>query len=665
MEFDNDLGRSVWDDNPEENPFNELSRTFANLGKPADQEQPFEEEHEPEENESTGDGVNDVGITDKNGWHASSYQTPVRSSVSNDESPLNSGPLSASEPILERHTDKLELLGSLAPEEDPLHELTQTATLQSPKKSDPLFSGLEKSPLHIFDDNSTGHISSQHQPQMKTKSGKLNKLFSSARTRRHPIKPTQEKASISIHDPLVESLVEKEKNEQFVEESLADDKDEGKLSLEREMDSPLYLIAERKVPSYIPKTNSTMSSSNTQETIEKFQISVVDPMKIGDITSVYVEYTVISKSNLLEGKPTRVKRRYRDFRWLYRQLQHNHWGKIIPPPPEKQAVGRFKQDFIENRRAQMERMLQHIASNHVLQKDEDFILFLTSEKWSQESKVREQISGSKASHDSNDISDIHISELKLLGSEDAERVLKNGGLDTETGGSFMGLSFATAPKYKEPDQFFVDAAEKMDILEEQLKQLYKALELVDSQRSDLCSVINEFSETLKALADLELSNRTSDLLQNFAEVHLRIKESTSRSSMQDSLTLGITIDDNLRAIGSVKAVLNQRKKLGYYILLVENDLNKKQTQFNKVSGNSANSEKATSIENELRILTSRCNKIKQEWQTIAEVIRKDVNQHDVDTIEDFRNNMEIYLESAIESQKECIEIWETFYQNNL
>ncbi|CDO91768.1 unnamed protein product [Kluyveromyces dobzhanskii CBS 2104] len=664
MEFDNDLGRSVWDDEPEENPFNELSRTFADLGKPTDQEHKVEAEQKKEKEEPVKNGINEPETTVDGGWRTSSYEGLGHHDFSGD-SGIGIGPLSVSEPVLDRITDKSELLGSLAPEEDPLHELTQTGILQSPQKNDPLFSGLDKSPLNVFDQSLNGYSGSQHHSPTKIRSGKLNKLFSGARVRRNPVKVTQQKGSSSVHDPLVEGLVEKEKNEQFVEEPLTDDQDDGKLSLEREMESPLYLIAERKIPPVNPKTNSTSSTDILKESKEKFDISVVDPVKIGDITSVYVEYTVISKSNVLETSEAKVKRRYRDFRWLYRQLQHNHWGKIIPPPPEKQAVGRFKHDFIENRRAQMQMMLRSIANDSVLQKDEDFILFVTSEKWSQESKVREQISGSKASHDSNDIADIHISELKLLGSEDAERVLKNGGLETETGGGFMGLSFASVPKYKEPDQFFLDAAQKMEVLEEQLKQLYKALELVDFQRSDLCSVINEFSETLKTLADLELSNQTSELLQNFAEVHLRIKESTSRSSMQDSLTLGVTIDNNLRIIGSVKAILHQRNKLGYYILLVESDLNKKQGQLNKVSGNVSNTEKANLLEKELSILTTRYNVIKKEWQTIGETIRKELNQHDIDTIEDFRNNMEIYLESAIESQKECIEIWETFYQNNL
>lgn len=67
----------------------------------------------------------------------------------------------------------------------------------------------------------------------------------------------------------------------------------------------------------------------------------------------------------------------------------------------------------------------------------------------------------------------------------------------------------------------------------------------------------------------------------------------------------------------------------------------------------------------MTILNNRLNQIKKTWQTVGETIRLDLSSYDKEKVEDFRNNMEIYLESAIESQKECIEIWETFYQNNL
>jgi sorting nexin-1/2 len=85
-----------------------------------------------------------------------------------------------------------------------------------------------------------------------------------------------------------------------------------------------------------------------------------------------------------------VSRRFRDFLWLYNQLHQNNPGLIIPPPPEKQAVGRFNADFVESRRQALERMLNKIAAHPILQRDMDLKLFLESEAFNVDVKHRER-----------------------------------------------------------------------------------------------------------------------------------------------------------------------------------------------------------------------------------------------------------------------------------
>lgn len=85
-----------------------------------------------------------------------------------------------------------------------------------------------------------------------------------------------------------------------------------------------------------------------------------------------------------------VSRRYRDFLWLYTQLHNNNPGVIIPPPPEKQAVGRFEADFVESRRSALERMLNRTAAHPMLQHDSDLKLFLESEAFNVDIKNKER-----------------------------------------------------------------------------------------------------------------------------------------------------------------------------------------------------------------------------------------------------------------------------------
>lgn len=85
-----------------------------------------------------------------------------------------------------------------------------------------------------------------------------------------------------------------------------------------------------------------------------------------------------------------VKRRYRDFLWLYNTLHANNPGVVVPPPPEKQAVGRFESNFVESRRAALEKMLNKTAAHPTLQHDADLKLFLESEAFSVDVKHKER-----------------------------------------------------------------------------------------------------------------------------------------------------------------------------------------------------------------------------------------------------------------------------------
>ncbi len=85
-----------------------------------------------------------------------------------------------------------------------------------------------------------------------------------------------------------------------------------------------------------------------------------------------------------------VTRRYRDFLWLYNSLHGNNPGVVVPPPPEKQAVGRFDSNFVESRRSALERMLNKTAAHPILQHDGNLKLFLESDAFNVDVKHQER-----------------------------------------------------------------------------------------------------------------------------------------------------------------------------------------------------------------------------------------------------------------------------------
>jgi len=63
---------------------------------------------------------------------------------------------------------------------------------------------------------------------------------------------------------------------------------------------------------------------------------------------------------------------------------------VVPPPPEKQAVGRFESGFVESRRQALEKMLNKTAAHPTLQQDADLKLFLESEAFNVDVKHKER-----------------------------------------------------------------------------------------------------------------------------------------------------------------------------------------------------------------------------------------------------------------------------------
>lgn len=71
-----------------------------------------------------------------------------------------------------------------------------------------------------------------------------------------------------------------------------------------------------------------------------------------------------------------VLRRYSDFCWFHDQLCFLYPGIIMPPLPEKQAVGRFSTEFIESRRRGLEKFISRILKHPTLVNSEILVTFL-------------------------------------------------------------------------------------------------------------------------------------------------------------------------------------------------------------------------------------------------------------------------------------------------
>lgn len=673
---DDGLESSHWNDVVSSNPryenldtniVNELSNTFSQQN--LDNEEQDDSKHSDEEDQEAEEEI--VESEDKE----------VKDSEVNDE-----GVKSHNEPKEPKDTSGL--LSSLTVDAD---KGFISESFKSPKKDESLFTDAKKG-LSFGDDEEENDKDSdvtkspqQHLLSPTKLASRRKNVYKAPRFRRNALKQqpasaTSEPKSTSQEDnqDALGPLGLEDDTESKIEdlESPADKllkaADAPLFEINRTPLSPLKNARPESQPSdpssaAIPDAiTSGSESQNSQQKLEQskiqlkqqqkepainLDISVGDPIKVGDLTSAHIVYSVRTNtdSDLLRQSQTVVSRRYRDFRWLYRQLQLTHPGRIIPPPPDKQAVGRFNDDFIEARRFALERMLVKISKNPVLQTDPDFIMFLQSERFSSEAREREKAAGASSTFTASEKDN------------DASLNASSGGFLSSIGGAF---SFS--PKIVEPDEFFKDKKSYIEASDQQFKVFLKNLETIVIQRHDLSAVTEEFANIIAILADLEVSKSSTELFQEFSTTQLRIKELLDRLSLQDMLTLGATLDEYQRVIGSIKTTFHQRDKILIQLAGSESELKKKQASYDKVfKYNRTHTEKIDALKAEVNALEQKHNGIRTKFDEISNTIRDELATFEIEKIQDFRNSIEIYLESTIESQKEAVELWETFYNVNL
>ncbi|KAJ5976037.1 hypothetical protein N7481_009744 [Penicillium waksmanii] len=380
-----------------------------------------------------------------------------------------------------------------------------------------------------------------------------------------------------------------------------------------------------------PKRQTQPSVSIEQAAKPTFDISVGDPHKVGDLTSSHIVYQVRTKTSSKGYRQPEfaVTRRYRDFLWLYNSLHNSNPGVVVAPPPEKQAVGRFDTNFVESRRAALERMLNKIAGHPILQHDSDLKIFLESEAFNVDVKNKE-----------NREPDLGQSKGMF---------------------SSFGINVGGGGKFVEHDDWFHDRKIYLDALENQLKALLKSMDTVVMQRKGLAEAAGDFSSSLHALSAVELSPALSAPLEGLSDLQLRIRELYDRQAQQDVLTLGITIDEYIRLIGSVKTAFSQRQKAFHSWHTAESDLQKrKNTQDKLLRQGKTQQDRLNQINADVADAERKVHQTRLLFEDMGRLMRNELQRFEKEKVEDFKSGVETFLESAVEAQKELIELWETF-----
>ncbi|KAI5965875.1 VPS5 [Candida pseudojiufengensis] len=527
--------------------------------------------------------------------------------------------------------DKLisDLTAGVEEEDNILSQSTIKSKSSNLKQTDELFHD-QGSPIKVTTQDQESIISPQKSLNVKKFRAVRPRRFNSKTNVQHLREEENDKTE-DLLGPL--SIVHKKQPENSVD------------SEEKNDDKPFQNDKEEQESKTKDPIKSTPKKSIDNNDLE---ITVGDPMKVGDITTAHVVYTIRTKNKNMESphfpkiESVEVTRRYRDFRWLYHQLQANHPGRIIPPPPSKQSIlGRFSEKLIEHRKVSLEKMLNNINNRPELCNDSDFVSFLTNDN--------EGVFSDSGLEDSS----IQENQSQTQNVASSAASVASSAAQASTG--FMSSLFSISNKYTEPDKYFEEKKNYIDDLEFNLKQFSKTIELIGNQRSDMVTILEEMATTIEQLSTFEISKTTSDLLNAFGQVEFKVKDNLDRLNLSDQLTIGYTIEEYLRIIESINYIFQTRIKIYQSLSSITNQIEK------------LSKKQPLSSERSFEIgkLKERQTTLQKEFDDISFTIKIELQNFELSRIDDFRNNVEIYVESSIEAQKESIELYETFYQKHI
>ncbi|KAF9152303.1 intercellular trafficking and secretion [Linnemannia schmuckeri] len=245
-------------------------------------------------------------------------------------------------------------------------------------------------------------------------------------------------------------------------------------------------------------------------------------------TDSYVSYQINTKTSLQEfsSPNVTVRRRFQDFVWLHNVLGRLYPAAVLPPLPDKHRIryvrgDRFNPDFVEKRRASLERFLKKLAVHPVLQRAESLRIFLESRDWN--------------------------SDL----AEQNKKRQDEGRLDTI--GDALLNAFA---KIKKPEEKFVIMRDEVDKLEENLQGLEKLEQRILKRQEELEADYREFGGAVAGLGNLETG--LTEPLHRFAHTVASYATIMNELSTREDAEFLSQLHECLAYCNSVKSVLKLR-----------------------------------------------------------------------------------------------------------
>jgi len=375
---------------------------------------------------------------------------------------------------------------------------------------------------------------------------------------------------------------------------------------------------------------------------EYIEVSVTTPHKVGDGINSYIAYKVNTKTNIsfFKKNSSSVSRRFSDFLGLRDRLSEKYLqnGRIIPPAPDKSVIGMTKvkmskeednsdqSDFVEKRRAALERYLNRTAAHPSLRVDPDFREFLELDTELPKANQTSTLSGK--------------SMMKII-SKVGDRM----------------NSYTT--KMEETDQWFEEKTVMTENLDIQLRKLMMATEALVYYRKSLTGHTYTVAKSLAALGTTEENTKLSAALDQLSDVYLKVEKVHEEQAKDDFFLLSEMVHDYIGIVGAVKDVLNERVKAWQAWQGVQKDLNRKREA--KVKAELAGKmDKINELKTSINETERQLDMAQENFEKISRTIKKEFEVFEARKNQDFKHTIVNYLEKMLKAQESLVTHWERF-----
>uniref|UniRef100_A0AAY4DNX5 Sorting nexin-1 n=1 Tax=Denticeps clupeoides TaxID=299321 RepID=A0AAY4DNX5_9TELE len=385
----------------------------------------------------------------------------------------------------------------------------------------------------------------------------------------------------------------------------------------------------------------TLEELEEEESEDKFElnISITNPEKVGDGMNAYMAYKVSTQTTLpmFRSKTFTVRRRFSDFLGLYEKLseKHSQNGYIVPPPPEKSLLGMTKVkvgkddpssgEFVERRRASLERYLQRVVCHPSLLQDPDVREFLEREELPRAVNTQ-ALSGAGFLKMINKATDA-VSKMTI--------------------------------KMNESDVWFEEKLQEVESEDQQLRKLHAVVDSLVSHRKELSVNTAVFAKSVAMLGSSEDNTALSRALSQLAELEDKIEQLHQEQAGNDFFVFTELLADYIRLLGAVRGSFDQRMKSWQRWQDAQTTLQKKREAEAKLLW--ANKpDKLQQAKDEIAEWEGKVTQYEREFERVSATVRKEVIRFEKEKARDFKKQIIKYLESLLQSQQQLIKYWEAF-----